>query len=43
MANQRRVRRVWLALIQQGFKPSRGSIEEEGFYSVGHSTLVTEC
>src|SRR5882757_3175389 len=36
MADQRRVRRVWLALIQQGLKPSHGSIEEEGFDSVGH-------
>ena len=36
MANQRGVRRVWLALIQQGLKPSRGSIKEEGFDSVGH-------
>jgi len=36
MADQRRVCRVWLALIQQGLKPSRGSIEEEGFDSVGH-------
>ena len=36
MADQRRVRRVWLALIQQGLKPTRGSIEEEGFDSVGH-------
>jgi carboxypeptidase family protein len=36
MANQRRVSRVWLALIQQGFQPSHGSIEEKGFDSVGH-------
>ena len=36
MADQRGVRRVRLALIQQGLQPSRGSIEEEGFDSVGH-------
>jgi len=36
MADQRRVCRVWLALIQQGLKPSRGYIKEEGFDSVGH-------
>ena len=36
MANQRGVRRVWLALIQQGLKPPCGSIKEEGFDSVGH-------
>ena len=36
MAYQRRVGRVWLALIQQGLKPTGGSIEEEGFDSVGH-------
>src|SRR5579859_7283686 len=36
MADQRRVRRVWLALIQQGLKPSHGSIEEEGFDSICH-------
>lgn len=36
MAHQSGVRRVRLALIQQGLKPSRGSIEEEGFDSVSH-------
>ena len=36
MANQRGVRCVRLALIQQGLKPPGGSIEEEGFDSVGH-------
>jgi hypothetical protein len=30
------MRRVGLALIQQSFQPSCGSIEEEGFDSVGH-------
>ena len=39
MADQRGVSRVWLALIQQGLKPSRGSIKEEGFDSVGHTSL----
>jgi len=36
MAYQRGVRCVRLALIQQGLKPPGGSIEEEGFDSVGH-------
>ena len=36
MADQRRMRRVWLAFIQQGLQPTGGSIEEEGFDSVGH-------
>lgn len=36
MADQRSVRRVCPALIQQGFQPSCRSIEEEGFDSVGH-------
>ena len=36
MANQRRVRRVRLALIQQGLQAPRRSIEEERFDSVGH-------
>jgi len=36
MAYQRGVRRGGLALIQQGLKPTGGSIKEEGFYSVGH-------
>jgi len=36
MAYQRGVRRGGLALIQQGLKPTGGSIEEEGFDSVGH-------
>jgi hypothetical protein len=37
MTDQSGVRRVWLALIQQGFQPSRRSIKEEGFDSVGHT------
>ena len=36
MANQRGVRRVRVALIQQGLKPPCRSIKEEGFDSVGH-------
>ena len=36
MADQCGVRRVWLAFIQQRLQPSGGSIQEEGFDSVGH-------
>ena len=36
MADQRGMRRVGLAFIQQGFKPPCRPIEEEGFDSVGH-------
>ncbi len=42
MADQRGVCRVWLALIQQRFQPSRGSSEEEGFDSVGHIILLPQ-
>ena len=42
MADQRGVRRIWLALIQQGLKPTGGSIKEEGFYSVGHIILLPQ-
>ena len=36
MADQRSVRRIRLALIQQGLQPPSGPIEEEGFDSIGH-------
>jgi hypothetical protein len=42
MADQRRVHCVWLALIQQGFKPPGGSIEEKGFDSVGHISFLSQ-
>ena len=42
MANQRGMRRVWLAFIQQGFQPSRGSSEEEGFDSCSHIILLPQ-
>ena len=42
MANQRGVRRVRVALIQQGLKPPGGSIEEEGFDSVGHISFLSQ-
>src|SRR5579864_2258455 len=42
MADQRGVRRVWLALIQQGFQPTGGSIEKERFDSVGHIILLPQ-
>ena len=43
MTDQRSMSCVGLAFIQQRFKPARRPIEEKGFDSVGHSTLVTEC
>jgi len=42
MADQRRMRRVRLAFIQQGFQPSCGSIKKEGFDSVGHIILLPQ-
>ena len=36
MADQRGVRRIRPAFIQQGLQPPGGPIEEEGFDSVGH-------
>ena len=36
MADQRGVRRIRLAFIQQGLQPPGGSIKEKGFDSVGH-------
>ena len=36
MTDQRGVRRVGLAFIQQSFQPPCGPIEEKGFDSVGH-------
>jgi len=42
MAYQRGVRRVWLALIQQRLQQPRGSIEEEGFDSVGHISFLSQ-
>ena len=37
MADQRSMRRVRLAFIQQGLKPACRPIEEEGFDSVSHN------
>ena len=42
MADQRGMRRVWLAFIQQGLQPPCGSVEEEGFDSVGHIILLPQ-
>ena len=42
MADQRGMRRVGLALIQQGLQPPCGPIEEEGFDSVGHVILLPQ-
>ena len=39
MADQRGVRCVRLAFVQEGFKPSCGPVEEEGFDSVGHNSF----
>ena len=42
MADQRGVRRIRLAFIQQGFQPPGGPIEEEGFDSVGHIPFLPQ-
>jgi len=42
MADQRGVRRIRLAFIQQGFQPPGGPIEEEGFDSVGHVSFLSQ-
>jgi hypothetical protein len=42
MADQRGVRSIWLALIQQSFQPSRGPVEEKGFDTVSHVILLPE-
>jgi len=42
MADQRRVRPIRLAFIQQGFQPPRWSIDEEGFDSIGHVTFLSQ-
>lgn len=42
MADKRGVRRIGLAFIQQGFQPSRGTVEKEGFDSVGHVSFLPQ-
>jgi len=39
MADQRGVRRIRLAFIQQGLQPPCGPVEEEGFDSISHTTF----
>src|SRR5947209_834605 len=42
MADQRGVRRIRRALVQQGFQPARRAFEEEGFDSGGHRTFLPQ-
>jgi hypothetical protein len=42
MADQRGVRRIRLAFIQQRLQPPGGPIDEEGFDSVGHVILLPQ-
>jgi len=42
MADQRGVRRIRLAFIQQRLQPPGGPIEEEGFDSVGHVPFLPQ-
>jgi hypothetical protein len=42
MADQRGMRRLGLAFIQQGLQPSRRPVEEERFDSVGHVILLPQ-
>src|SRR5690349_1982981 len=41
MADQRCMRRIGLAFIQQSFQPARRPVEKEGFDSVGHVLFFT--
>lgn len=36
MADEGGVFGIWLALVEQGFKSAGGTLEKEGFDSVGH-------
>ena len=42
MADQRRMRCVWLAFIQQGLEPPRRPVEEERFDSGSHIILLPQ-
>src|SRR6185503_3293057 len=37
VTHQRRILRIWLTLVQEGFKAAGWTLQEEGFDSVGHS------
>src|ERR1041385_4682864 len=43
MADQRRMRRIGRALVQQRFQAANRAFEKEGFDACGHRSFLAEC